>query len=227
MRNKFLVFLCGLSLFSAFPVFAESDAEKAQTLVDRATESAKVFTDDPNMDYLHKNLGNAEGILIVPKMTKGAFIVGGSGGKGVLLKRMRDNVWSYPAFYNLSSGSIGIQIGGEVSQLVLMVMTKGGMDGLLASSFKLGADASVAAGPVGVGAKGQAADIMAFSRTKGAFVGVSLEGTVVKVNSDYNSAYYGRTVRASDIFITQSVKNPHADSLRDAIAKLVTVGSGG
>ncbi len=124
----------------------------------------------------------------------------------------------------MGSGSIGLQIGGEVSEIVLMIMTKGGMDSLLASSFKLGTDASVAAGPVGVGAKAQAADILAFSRTKGAFAGISLEGSVIRVRADYNAAYYGKEIRASDVFITRTVANPHADELRTAVAAMVKVG---
>ena len=213
-----------LIVFS-FQQAVADDRDKAQRLVEKATVSAKTFTDDPNMDYLHKNLGNAEGVLIVPALTKGAFIVGGSGGSGVLLKRFDDGQWSYPAFYTLGSGSIGLQIGGEVSEIVLMIMTKGGMDSLLASSFKLGTDASVAAGPVGVGAKAAAADILAFSRTKGAFAGISLEGSVIKVRPDYNEAYYGKEIRTSDVFITKTVSDPHADQLRAAVAKMVQAGS--
>ena len=86
-------------------------------------------------------------------------------------------------------------------------------------------DVSVAAGPVGVGAKAAAADILAFSRTKGAFAGISLEGSVIKVRPDYNEAYYGKEIRTSDVFITKTVSDPHADQLRAAVAKMVQAGS--
>lgn len=217
-----LLLLC----VSSFAVNAHADnAAKSRELVERANLSAKTFAKDPNMSYLHANLGKAEGVLIIPALIKGAFIVGGSGGSGVLLAKGDNNQWSYPAFYTMGSGSIGLQIGGEVSEIVLMVMTKGGMDSLLASSFKLGTDASVAAGPVGVGAKAQAVDILAFSRTKGAFAGLSLEGAVIKVRPEYNSAYYGRDIRTTDIFVTKAVSNPHADELRNSVAEMVKVGS--
>ena len=198
---------------------------KSRELVEKANLSAKTFATDPNMSYLHANLGKAEGVLIIPALVKGGFIVGGSGGSGVLLAKGEGNQWSYPAFYTMGSGSIGIQIGGEVSEIVLMVMTKSGMDSLLASSFKLGADASVAAGPVGVGAKGQSVDILAFSRSKGAFAGVSLEGAVIKVRPEYNAAYYGKEVRTTDIFVTKAVSNPHADELRRSVATMVQKGA--
>jgi len=226
MKKSLLVMLLTISPLVFISTHADSKAAgKSQQLVDDATSSALKFANDTNMSYLHANLGNAEGVLIIPKLTKGAFIVGGSGGSGVLLKRQDSNGWSYPAFYTMSSGSIGLQFGGEVSEIILMIMTKGGMDSLLASSFKLGTDASVAAGPVGVGAKAQSVDILAYSRTQGVFAGVSLEGSAIKVRPDYNSAYYGKDVRTSDVFIVNAVTNPHADKLRAAVAALVQVGA--
>ena len=208
----------------AITAYADNVA-KSRELVEKANLSAQTFAADPNMSYLHANLGKAEGVLIIPALVKGGFIVGGSGGSGVLLAKGEGNQWSYPSFYTMGSGSIGIQIGGEVSEIVLMVMTKSGMDSLLASSFKLGTDASVAAGPVGVGAKGQSVDILAFSRSKGLFGGVSLEGAVIKVRPEYNSAYYGKEVRTTDIFVTKAVSNPHADELRTSVAQMVKKGA--
>lgn len=215
---QILLLVCGSSVV----LFSNADdVAKSRDLVDKANLTAKAFAEDSKMSYLHENLPRAEGVLIIPALVKGAFIVGGSGGSGVLLAREENGQWSYPAFYTMGTGSIGFQIGGEVAEIVLMVMTKGGMDSLLASSFKLGTDASVAAGPVGVGGKAQAADIIAFSRTKGAFAGVSLEGAVIKVRPEYNSAYYGKEVRTTDIFITKAVSNPHADELRNSLASMV------
>ncbi len=101
-----------------------------------------------------------------------------------------------------------------------MVMTENGIDALLSSEFKLGADVSVAAGPVGAGAKAQTADIIAFSRTKGIYGGINVEGAVVKIRNDRNRAYYGRGVRPTDIFVTRSVSNPGAEGLRQTIAQV-------
>lgn len=224
MRMKPAILVAAIVSFYLSPALAESSGDKAKALVEAATESSKTFAEDANMSYLHENLGNAQGLLIVPRLTKVGFIIGGSGGKGVLLRKLDSGEWSYPAFYTMGSGTIGAQIGGEVSEIILMIMTKGGMDSLLSSSFKLGTDASVAAGPVGVGAKAAAADILAFSRTKGAFAGVSFEGSVIKVDADLNAAYYGKEVRTSDIFILRGVSNPHADVLRQSVVDLVKVG---
>ena len=213
------------SMALALPVLAdEALTVKARQIVENADASVKAFTSDSNMAYLHNNLGAAQGLLIIPKLVKGAFIVGGSGGSGVLLKRGKGNTWSQPAFYTMSSGSIGLQIGGQASEIVLMVMTKNGLDSLLASSFKLGVDASVAAGPVGIGGQEKTADILAFYRTKGAFLGVSLEGAGVQVRADYNSAYYGSEIRPIDILVNGKVSNPHADPLRASVANLVKKG---
>lgn len=212
-----LILICG---FSFVLISYADDAAKSRELVEKANLAAKAFAADPNMSYLHANLPNAEGVLIIPALIKGAFIVGGSGGSGVLLARGKDNQWSYPAFYTMGTGSIGLQIGGEVAEIILMMMTKEGMDSLLGSSFKLGTDASVAAGPVGVGAKAQTVDVLAFSRTKGAFAGFSLEGAVIKVRPEYNSAYYGKDVQTTDIFVTKTVSNPHADELRKSVAMM-------
>lgn len=200
------------------------DLLKAREVVEKANLSVKNFTADPNMQYLRENLGDAEGLLIIPAMVKGAFIIGGSGGTGVLLAKGKDSQWSSPAFYTMGSGSIGFQWGGEVSEIILMVMTQKGMDHLLSSSFKLGADASVAAGPVGVGTKAQTADILAYSRSKGAFAGVSLEGAVVKVRPKYNTAYYAKEVRPVDILVAQNISSPHADQLRNSVAAMIATG---
>lgn len=220
-----------LLLFTTFAVFTagqadSKDALKARELVTKAELSVNNFAVDTSMSYLRDNLGEAEGLLIIPALIKGAFIIGGSGGSGVLLARGEDNQWSNPAFYTMGTGSIGFQWGGEVSEIILMIMTRNGMDKLLSSSFKLGTDASVAAGPVGVGAKAQLADVLAFSRTKGAFAGMSVEGAVIKTRSKYNAAYYGQAeVRPVDILISRTVNNPHADGLRSSVVSLVSKGT--
>ena len=221
---KRLFALLWLLCFSYGSVTYADDALEARELVDKANLSVKAFAADTNMSYLRDNLGDAEGLLIIPALIKGAFFFGGSGGSGVLLAREKGNRWTYPAFYTMGSGSFGFQWGGEVSEIILMVMTQRGMDKLLTSSFKLGFDTSVAAGPVGVGAKAQAADILAFSRTKGAFAGVSVEGAVIKVRPQYNAAYYGKNVRPADIIVSKSARNLHADELRRSVSALVKQG---
>ena len=196
-------------------------AEKAQDLVVDAAQSIQRFANDADLTWFRDNVNNAKGVLVVPTSLKAGFIFGGSGGHGVLLARGdRVGDWSYPAFYTIGSVTFGLQIGGEVSEIILMVMTEKGIDALLSSEFKLGADVSVAAGPVGAGAKAQTADILAFSRTKGIYGGINIEGAVVKIRNDRNRAYYGRDVRPTDIFVSRSVSNPGAEGLRQTIAQV-------
>ncbi|NPB09766.1 MAG: lipid-binding SYLF domain-containing protein [Thermodesulfobacteria bacterium] len=191
--------------------------DKPHELVDKAYITLKKFLQDDQMTWLREHLREAYGIIIVPQMLKGAFFIGGAGGSGVLLARLNDCEWSYPAFYLLGSVSFGLQIGGEASELVLLVMNRSGIDALLSTAVKLGGDLSVAAGPVGIGAKAQIADVLAFGYSKGAFIGVSVEGAVIKPRDSWNRIYYGRPVRPVDIIYGRKVSNPHADKLRNLL----------
>ncbi len=201
-----------------------SDTEdEQQALVENANASAKRFSADPDMAWFREHLDDAEGLLIIPTSIKGGFIIGGSGGSGVMLARRPDIEWSYPAFYTMGSVTFGLQIGGEVQEIVLVIMSKAGRDAMLTNEFKLGADISVAAGPVGAGAKVQTADVLAFSRTKGGlYGGLNLEGAVIATREGWNRAYYGEDVRAIDILITGTASNPGADPLRQTVADIDT-----
>jgi len=118
----------------------------------------------------------------------------------------------------MGSVSFGLQVGGEASEIVLMIMTDKGMDSMLTTSFKLGADATVAAGPMGIGAKAATADILAFARSKGVFMGISIEGAIVKPRDKWNAAYYKQSVSPADIIIRKVTTNPQAEELRKVIA---------
>lgn len=218
-----LIFTCFLFISSSQLSANEATAE---ALVDAATISVDTFTVDPDMKWFRDNMNNAKGVLIVPQLIKGGLIFGGSGGSGVLLVRGGGNIWSDPAFYTMGSGTVGFQIGVEVSEIILMVMTDKGVDALLTSSFKLGGDVSIAAGPIGAGAKAQTADILAFSRTKGIYGGVNIEGAVLKIRNDWNHDYYGSETSPRNILIERSATKPHSDELRSAVANLA-IKSGG
>lgn len=218
-----LLFTCILFISSSQLSANEATVE---ALVDAATTSVNTFTVDPDMKWFRDNMSNAKGVLIVPSLVKGGFIFGGSGGSGVLLVKGNGNIWSDPAFYTMGSGTVGFQIGVEVSEIILMVMTDKGVDALLTSSFKLGGDVSIAAGPIGAGAKAQTADILAFSRTKGIYGGVNIEGAVLKIRKDWNRDYYSNETSPRAILIEGSATNSHADELRSAVANLA-IKSGG
>jgi len=213
-----LFFLLALSLVR--PASAE-DFGKPQELVIKGTLVFKSFMQDPNMAWFRNNVHRARGIFIVPQMLRGGFIIGGSGGSGILVARDRKTgEWSYPAFYTMGSVSLGLQIGADVSEIILMVMTQKGLDAMLSTEFKLGADVSVAAGPAGASAKAQLADVLAFGRSKGLFGGVSIEGALIAPRNDWNEAYYHAPVTPVDILIKRTVKNPQADILRSILPKM-------
>jgi lipid-binding SYLF domain-containing protein len=192
-----------------------------QILIDKARITFQSFMSDENMSWFHENLDQAKGLLIAPSVLKGGFIIGGSGGRGVLVvKDEKTGTWSQPGFYTIGSVTFGLQIGGEASEVIMMVRSQKGIDKLLTTSVKLGGDTSVAAGPVGTGAKGTInADIVSFVRAKGAYAGLNFEGAVIKTRDNWNQAYYGEPVRPLDIFAKQTVSNPGSAELRTVIAK--------
>ncbi len=182
-------------------------AEGEQLLVDQARIAVDTLAGMDDMRGMRNMLARAKAVLVFPELLKGGFIVGGEGGSGVLLARNgQTGEWSPPAFYALFAGSIGLQIGGEVSQAMLLIMTDKGLDAVFNNEFKLGADASLAVGPIGRGIEASATtnlrdDIYAFSISKGLFGGVSLEGAVINARHSRNQAYYGRAAAPRDIVL--------------------------
>ena len=211
-----------IMLIFANPTTA-TEAVEQQGLVDKARVTFESFmADEENIgEWFRKNLHEAKGLLIIPSLLKGGYIVGGSGGSGVLIvKDAKTGLWSQPAFYTMGSFTLGLQIGGEASEVVMMVRTQKAVDKLLTSSFKLGGDASIAAGPVGGGAKSNVmTDIISYVRSKGAYAGISLEGAVIATRAEWNKAYYGKAVTPVDILVENSVSNPGSAKLIEAVEK--------
>ncbi|MCL1981369.1 MAG: lipid-binding SYLF domain-containing protein [Proteobacteria bacterium] len=217
----FLIATVAILVVAFFRVPARADYyNEPAELVDRATSVYRRFLADPNMEWFRNNVGAARGILIVPQMLRGGFVVGGSGGRGLLIAQdLVTNKWSAPAFYSLASVSIGLQIGADASEIILLIMTDRGLNAMLSTDYKLGADVAIAIGPVGGSAKAQTADILAFGRSQGAYGGVSLEGAAISPLDDWNARYYGQGVQIFDILINQKVDNNQADSLRRLLPK--------
>ena len=215
-RAALLLMLVAASLSSA--AFAQADQRK---LVSTATLTLSGFLNDPDMHWLRDNINRAKAVLIAPTITKAGFIIGGSGGRAVVVARnAKTGKWAGPAFYVLVTGSVGFQAGVSVSETVSLVMTEKGLDSLLSSSFKFGGDVSVAAGPIGTGAQSNlVADFISFSRSKGIYGGLNLEGAVIGVSNDWNENYYGRGVLPPDILLRASVHNMQADRLAAAITR--------
>lgn len=210
-----------LALAFALAWIAPAQAQSEQeALVDKARltlESMAREKDLPVVGYLKR----AKAVLIVPQFLKAGFIIGGAGGSGVLVARGQQG-WSDPAFMTMGAGSIGLQIGAEAQEVLLMVMTDKGLDAILKDNVKLGGDASVAAGPVGAGVSGATttnldADVISFARSKGLYAGVSFEGAVVANRAEWNQAYYGRQATGADVLKAKPAK---AGALRGTLAKV-------
>jgi lipid-binding SYLF domain-containing protein len=187
-----------------------------QKLVDDATTSFSNFMRDPDMTWLQQNVNRAKAVMISPALLKAGFIFGGSGGRAVVLARdAKSGKWVGPAFYTMATASVGFQAGVQVSEALTLVMTDKALNSLLATSVKLGADASVAAGPVGAGARSDVvADFIAFSRAKGVYGGLNLDGTVIGISNDWNEVYYNKKgILPPDILVRVSAHNKGANKL--------------
>lgn len=199
------------------------DYADARDIVDRSRITVeRVLRDEETGQRVKNLLARAKGVMVFPQILKGAFFIGGEGGSGVLMSRQANGAWSYPAFYTMGSVSFGLQIGGESSQAVLLIMTQRGFDSILDDQVKLGADISAAAGPRGMGAEASTttaagADIYVYSLNQGLFIGASLEGAVVAKRSDLNDAFYKQQVSPRQIVRDNQVENPDADPLRATV----------
>ena len=197
--KKFLLLTLIVSLCSF--AFGADDQPKETKAADRVQAAADVLNEiqaAPDAGIPQEVLGSAECVAVVPSMLKGGFIVGAKYGRGLASCRTPKG-WSAPAFFVVTGGSVGFQIGGQAVDLVMLIMNKDGMKHLLSSEFALGADASVAAGPVGRHAEGNTdwkmrAEVLTYSRARGLFAGVSLNGAVVKQDKDSTREFYGRMV---------------------------------
>jgi lipid-binding SYLF domain-containing protein len=178
-----------------------ADEPSASKAADRAQAAADVLDaiqGAPDKGVPQEVLGSAECVAVVPSLLKGGFIVGGRYGRGLASCRTPKG-WSAPVFFTVEGGSVGFQIGGQAVDLVMLIMNDNGMKHLLSSKFALGADASVAAGPVGRHAEGNTdwkmrAEVLTYSRARGIFAGVSLNGAVIKQDKDSTREFYGHMV---------------------------------
>src|SRR4051794_38300665 len=197
--------LCAVVLLMATPVFAANDEHET----DRVKEAGSVLKEILNVpdDIPQDLLNKAECVVILPSVKKAAFGVGGSYGRGVMVCRGGAHFtgrWGAPAMFALEGLSIGFQLGGQATDFVLLVMNQKGAESLLSSKVKLGADASAAAGPKGRTAEGATdivmnAEILSYSRNKGLFAGVSLEGSTLRSDGSANEKLYGTKLSAKDI----------------------------
>ena len=222
---------CGLaSVFISLTIFVLStpamsaEAMEQQQLVDKAKMTMEAFAADPGLKDAVREWKDAKGLFIVPELLRGAFVFGGAGGSGVLLVHdEKTGEWSQPAFYTIGAVSFGLQAGGDTSELIFVVRTQKGLEEFYRSDFKLGAGTGLSIGPVGGSSSfgGVTADILSYGRTKGAFVGMALDGARIAPSDQSNALYYGKAIRPVDILVKNSVSNPKSADLRAAAADLM------
>jgi lipid-binding SYLF domain-containing protein len=204
MRFSLLLALLALTLTPSVVSTQPSDSAEAA----RVREAVTVFNEIMGADdqsIPRSIITKAEGIAIFPNTIKGGFIVGGQRGRGVISARTADG-WSSPAFMTITGGSIGLQIGGQAADLILVIMQRRGLESLVRNQFKLGADAAVAAGPVGRDAQASTdlqlrAEILSYSRARGLFAGVTINGSTFRTDRDANERFYGKRLETGQIVL--------------------------
>lgn len=224
---KRLIALTAMILFVFFlastPLFA---ASKQEAKVDDAINVMDEIMAIPEKGIPPSLLRNAQGLAIIPGVIKAGFIVGGRGGKGILVVHDADGGWSNPAFISFAGGSIGWQIGAQSADIILVFRTKRSVDNLMKGKFTLGADAGVAAGPVGRQVEAGTdielkAEIVSYSRARGLFAGLSVEGSSLQIDDEANWAFYNRGgISTKDILENKNIKVPSiAKKLQEVLLK--------
>jgi len=218
-----ILLLTGLGLTA--PTHAQS--EEAERLKE-ATLILKELKDAPDVSIPRSVVEKAVAVAVFPSVKKGGLVVGGHFGRGVISARSaKSGTWSSPGFLTLTGGSVGLQIGGQAVDLVLFVMDERGLQQLLKNQFKIGGDASVAAGPVGRDVEASTdiqmrAKILSYSRTRGLFAGVTLKGSTIRQDRDANERFYGRSYSSKDLLIERLGGAPEpVPAWRDELTRVV------
>lgn len=216
MRKGISFLMLGLFFVSICMAASMAYADKWEELIIESSRVLDEMNSMPDTAIPKDLLRKCKAIAIFPSTVGGGFIIGGKYGQGVILYKS-DGRWSAPAVFNIGGGSFGWQIGGQATDLILLIMTERGVEGLLQTKFTLGADASVAAGPAGRDTQASTdlqmkGGIFSYSRSRGAFIGVKLEGTGISQNKEANKALYKKDVTAKEILKEGKVRPTKAAS---------------
>jgi lipid-binding SYLF domain-containing protein len=196
-------------------------AARAQTSQQVTVDGARKVLSDLRHDKAFGNaaqlMRQAKAVLIVPKLLKGGFVLGGEGGDGVMLVQHHGG-WSNPAFYALGAASFGLQVGLEQSEVIMLIMTQKGLDGVLRDEFKIGAQAGISVVTLGSGVEGAIGgasppDIVVWSSSTGLYGGLTVDGSIIRAEPNQDSAFYGRTVKSRDVLFG-TLDSPRAAALR-------------
>ena len=210
------------AMLALVPLVARAQTEQ-QTLVDRATLVVQEMLGGDATNDARNLLRRARGAMICPRVFKAGFFFGGQGGGCVMVGRLQTG-WTPPAFYGLGSGSFGLQIGIQDSEILFIILTEKGLHALLNSQFKIGADVGVAFATVGAGVAGATtaafrADVVAFAQSRGLYAGISLDGSMISQRSDWNQLYYGHELASQQIVLQGEGSNPGAEPLREMLGR--------
>lgn len=218
----FALALCALALGGRD---ARAQSEE-QTLVDRAALSLREVFDIGDMSADARSLlGRARAAVICPQVIRGGFVIAGQGGDCVLVARDGSGSWSSPAFYTMGGASVGLQIGVQDAQVVMLIMNDKALDAVLDSQFRVGADANVALGTLGRGIAGSTTaavggDIVTIARARGLFAGISLDGAILSARSQYMRNYFGRDISPRQVVVGMEAHNPASDPLRAELMRI-------
>jgi len=212
--------LAAAAAFTSLPAFA-TNASEAKGIVDRSRATVNSFAANADFASVGTALGRARGVLIFPQVLRAGFVLGGSGGTGVLMVRdEKTGAWSGPAFYTMGSASLGFQAGASSAEMLMVINSQSALDSMLTSRLRLGGDASVALGPQGAGTGASiTADFIVYARARGVFAGISVDGAVLSVRESLNTAFFGKPATPADILVTRTVSNPASAGLATALKK--------
>ena len=220
IARALLAAACLAPFAGARPARAQADQ---QALVDRATLAVQEIMGAKDGLDAQSLIRRARGVIVCPRIFRAGFLIGGSGGYCVLSARDGRGGWSSPAFYDVGSGSIGLQAGVQDAEVLMLILTDKGLGAVLDSQFKFGGDASASIGTLGNFIQGATtanvgADIVVTGKTRGLFAGLTLEGSLLSTYTDYDAAYYGRPLAARQIVSDPAVANPGAEPLRQVLS---------
>jgi len=220
-RRALLLGAAALASCSLAPAaFALTDQ---QELIDKCRISFEKLAASPEFAELPGYLKRSKAVMIFPSLFKAGFVIGGEGGTGVLMVRDPSKGWSQPAFYTLAAGSLGLQVGGQLSEAIFTIMSDSALNAVLDNQMKLGGNVSMAAGPIGKGIGADtttnlSSDVYTFAKTAGLYGGVSFEGAGILKKDSWNRAYYGEGSSPYAIVIQRKFQNPNTASLVNALS---------
>ena len=220
--TPWLIAVMAMNLLMVSPLAAQDTIQQRKLLLEAEAALIDLRAAEPLAGKMNSTIDRASAVLIIPNLLKGAFIVGGEGGSGVLLARRADRSWSAPVFATLGAASVGLQIGGQSSKVLFAIMNDKALNALLSDKVKLGVDVGIAVAHMGAGLEASTTtaardDIFQFAVSQGLFGGGALEGAVVEPRASWNEAYYGRTLGPQAIVSDSDLFSPEASPLRAAL----------